>query len=543
VGDAPPRYRLGPLERRGFVAGLRGGQVACLGGGLAGAVAVDRVLSPATGLVAALLVAAAGLAAATWPVRGRTVEEWLPTAAHAAALRLGRRTRFRSGLPALGHRAPGAVGEPSGSSPTLGPAPEVRAPLLRGRPLRVAARRAPLVPPPLRGCALDSAVLEGSTARIGVVEDRREGTLTAVVALGLPGFCLRASEDQHAQVGAWSAVLAGLAREGSPVHRLQWVERVLPCAGSRATSADDAPPDRCLDEGGVPGAACSWPARLDGDRGGADDRLRRSYERLVASVLETSERHQVLLAVAVRAGRGARSRSDASLGTLGHVVRSLEDDLRAAGLPVAGALSPRALACCLRLAVERAGGAASGPGFGPETAEAPVPWPWPLSFEARWSSVRTEGTWHATYWVAEWPRVAVRPDFLAPLVLHAGVRRTVSVVMEPLPPGRAAREAERARTEDLADAELRERGGFLATARRRREQESLALRELELADGHAPYRFSGYVTVTADRREELEPACARVEQASGQAGLELRRLHGDQDRAWCCTLPLGRGLS
>ncbi|MGH9019309.1 MAG: SCO6880 family protein, partial [Acidimicrobiales bacterium] len=107
----------------------------------------------------------------------------------------------------------------------------------------------------------------------------------------------------------------------------------------------------------------------------------------------------------------------------------------------------------------------------------------------------------------------------------------------------AARRIEQARTADIADAELRRRGGFLATARRRREEEVLARREGELADGHASYRFTGYITVTADDADELEEACGRIEQVAGQCGLDLRRCYGDQAVAFTCTLPLGRGLA
>ena len=161
----------------------------------------------------------------------------------------------------------------------------------------------------------------------------------------------------------------------------------------------------------------------------------------------------------------------------------------------------------------------------------------------QWGRLRTDGTWHTTYWVAEWPRTDTGPDFLGPLLLSAEARRTMSVVMEPLGPIAASRQAEQARTADIADSELRRRGGFLATARRRREEEILARREIELADGHAQYRFSGYVTVSAPDPDALEDACGRVEQAAGQAGLELRRCYGDQANTFLCTLPLGRGLS
>jgi hypothetical protein len=166
-----------------------------------------------------------------------------------------------------------------------------------------------------------------------------------------------------------------------------------------------------------------------------------------------------------------------------------------------------------------------------------------MATSTEWGRVRVDGTWHVTYWVAEWPRTDVCPDFLAPVLLMSDVRRTVSVVMEPVGPLRAARQVEQARTADIADGELRRRGGFLDTARRRREEETLARREVELADGHGQFRFSAYVTVTVSSPEQLHEACGRIEQAAAHAGLEMRVCYGDQLAAFTCTLPLGRGLA
>jgi hypothetical protein len=81
------------------------------------------------------------------------------------------------------------------------------------------------------------------------------------------------------------------------------------------------------------------------------------------------------------------------------------------------------------------------------------------------------------------------------------------------------------------------------TARHNREQQSVEERDVELADGHAQFRFSGYVTVTAGSPEELTAARSAVEHAAGQARIELRLLYGEQDAAFTCTLPLGRGLA
>jgi hypothetical protein len=115
--------------------------------------------------------------------------------------------------------------------------------------------------------------------------------------------------------------------------------------------------------------------------------------------------------------------------------------------------------------------------------------------------------------------------------------------MAPVPPGRAEREALSARTADAADEELRLRAGFLPSARRRLEAEGVAEREAELAEGHAEYRFSGYVTVSAEEAGLLRDACAEAEHAARAAHLELRRLYGRQAEAFTWTLPLCRGLS
>jgi hypothetical protein len=136
----------------------------------------------------------------------------------------------------------------------------------------------------------------------------------------------------------------------------------------------------------------------------------------------------------------------------------------------------------------------------------------------------------------------VGPDFLAPLLLTTSGSRTIAVTLGPVGTAHAVREVEAARTAEAADEQLRHRAGFLTTARRLRQAEGVLRREAELAEGHAAYRFSGYVTVTAPDPEALERACAEVEQGAQQAHLELRRLYGRQAEAFTWTMPLGRGL-
>ena len=285
----------------------------------------------------------------------------------------------------------------------------------------------------------------------------------------------------------------------------------------------------------------------------ADSTAHRSYADLVDGEIAAVHRHEVMLALTVHAGHTARAVRAAGGGERGactvllREAASLARRLGEAGLQVEGILDLAALVTAVRSGFDadtsprppsRRGAAA-----GPFRSASPWPWPGPMGLLADWGRVRTDATWHCTYWIAEWPRTDVAADFLGPLLLLSDIRRSVAVVMEPVGALRAARRIEQARTADIADAELRRRGGFLATARRRREEEVLVQREGELADGHASFRFSGYVTVSATDAEELDEACGRIERASGQAGVELRRCYGDQAMALTCTLPLGRGLA
>jgi hypothetical protein len=375
-------------------------------------------------------------------------------------------------------------------------------------------RATPEPPSPRRrapGPLGDLEVLElevGGGTVLGALHDRREGTLSAVLVAEGGGFALADDERRGALIGAWSSVLASLASGTSPT-RVQWIVRSVP---------DDARSLRRRAE------------RLEESaEGGALREARENYRALLEVELGRARRHETLVVVTVRAPREA-SRIGAERLELGRALLALERRCRDASIVTKGALRAAGLRAHLRRS------------FDPMPVFGEVHRPWPVAIEERWGAMRTDGTLHATYWIAEWPRQEVGSDFLLPL-LDGSDRRAVSVVMAPVPPERARREAERARTGERADHELRQRHGFLASARNEHERVGVLRREAELAEGHAAYRFSGYVTVSARGEDELEEACSRLEQAGALARLELRRLWGGQAAALCCTLPCGRGCS
>ena len=79
VAVDPPKYRFGPLEQRGLIAGWRGGQIAVVAAGLVVGVLALREHPNPIGVILAVLALGSSLAVACWPLAGRTGEEWLPT--------------------------------------------------------------------------------------------------------------------------------------------------------------------------------------------------------------------------------------------------------------------------------------------------------------------------------------------------------------------------------------------------------------------------------------------------------------------------------
>src|SRR2546430_9802783 len=55
----------------------------------------------------------------------------------------------------------------------------------------------------------------------------------------------------------------------------------------------------------------------------------------------------------------------------------------------------------------------------------------------------TDGGMHRTYWIAEWPRLEVGPNWLEPLLLQGSGIRTFSLHYEPVAPSHAQRRVDR----------------------------------------------------------------------------------------------------
>lgn len=491
-----PRYRFGPLERRGVLAGLRASQLGLIGCGGLIVIAIARSFAPPLAIPAMMTIAVLTAVAAFLPVGGQPLDEWVPVVGRWVLSGI-RGRRFVSQRAVSGMRVGDALDEVCH------------------------------LPPSLKGVSILTHAIPGSEATLGVIKDARAGTFTGILAARGKSFALLDGPDKARRLSNWAGILAGLAREGGEVHRVQWVERTVPDPGNEIGKY-------LKDNIAVP----------------LDSLIARSYLEVVDEAGPVTQRHENFVVLQIHAGRAGRAIRSAGGGDRGacEVLRrelaALATQLVSAEITVDGALTPRLLAKVLRTAfdpsdrdqLERVAARL------PEREGTSLANAGPAATESSWSTYRSDGSWHRTYWIAEWPRIDADADFLSPLLLRTESMRTVSVTMEPISPLKAIRSVESARTSITADEELRNRAGFMTTARRAREQEALASHERDLTDGHAFYRFAGFVTVSANDRDELDAASGEIEEAAGRSFIDLRRLNGQQDNAFTYTLPLGRGL-
>jgi hypothetical protein len=488
-------YRFGPLERRGILGAVRVGQAAMIASGVLLAIVVLDQAPTAAGALAAMLSVTGSLALATAPIAGRTIEQWAPVVGSFWTRRASGATRFRSPVPTRGFR-------------------------VRTGPTAAPIDAEPAAPAQLRGARIVEAAYRERA--VGVLSERGERRLTAVLACRVVAFSLLDPEAQERRLARWGLVLSGTA--STAVRRIQWVERTAPARGDELARWLHAERDPSVPLRGTP--------------------MIESYLELIATTARVTQEHEILVAVQID-GRRVRERgAGAARRALIEETERVAQGLQAAEVTVLGALSPGQLARMLRTAFDPYARSelATLETADPQREGVAETGAWPLGAHECWDHYRCDGAFHATYWIGGWPRVDVSPMFMDALLGRSSVVRTVAVTFEPVPPGRSTREVEAAVTRDRADRELRRRFGQSETARHRQAQDATMRRESELAAGHSEVRVAGFVTVSGRDPDELRRAGIEVLEHAARARLELHCMYGQQADAFTFTLPLCRGL-
>lgn len=491
-------YRFAPLDRSGWLLGLGASQCLLLGGAI---FVSGGLLQTRANPIAVLVPLAIGAALAFGAWEGRRLHEWLPVMTRHQGAKLLGATTWRARLPLLS-------GTPDDD------------------------QRQPSLPDFLDGLGiLDGGPVSWApaVAGVGVVIDRRERTVTASLPVVGREFSLAPRTEQERILAGWGDVLGGFCTERGPVARVRVTEWAAPSGVGEH--------ERFLVEHG---------------RQSLNRKAREDYEALLRQAGPMATGHTVLLSVTVDQRRvkattkGERS-DEAATRVLLEELRLLSARMDTAGLRTLPPLSTRQTAAALRhrldptvaarLSGRRSASLAEAAGL-VRTHNAG-----PLATESEWGHVRVDGSLHRTYWVAEWPRLDVPPNWLEPMLLQAGGVRTFTLLYEPVAPSRSQRRVDRDSTRLAADEEQRMRGGFRVGARHRRAQAAVLERESELVAGYLELEYAGFVTVTAPDTDALRRCCAEYEQIAAQAGLELRPLDGRHDLGLVCSLPVGRGLA
>lgn len=354
-----------------------------------------------------------------------------------------------------------------------------------------------------------------------MVHDPHHQMLTALIEIHHSSFVLLDPGEQERRVQAWGRVLATGCRSGR-IARIQVLERTIPDSGT---------------------GLAQWWAQHGTDDGSW---VAETYKQLIDRAGPAGERHESTLSLSLDMKAAARQIRAAGRGLKGAAevlrqeMRTLTTALRAAELDVSEWATPARLAIMLRTAydpavtatLDRAGD------LGQDLATAG-----PVAVEETWDRLRSDSAWHAVLWISEWPRSLVFPGFLSPLLLTSGIRRSFTLLCDPIRADVAARDVRKRKTEHISDRTQRQRIGQIEGAEQSAELTDVLQQEADLVSGHGILRFTGLIAISAATSEELETAVSAIEQAAVQASCETRRLVGQQAASFtAAALPLCRGL-
>jgi hypothetical protein len=163
--------------------------------------------------------------------------------------------------------------------------------------------------------------------------------------------------------------------------------------------------------------------------------------------------------------------------------------------------------------------------------------------DEEWARLRSDSGWHAALWITEWPRLEVVPGFLWPLVLAPQVRRSLSIVVEPVPTATALKNVRADRFDYLSDQVTRDRRGQITDYSTAQELEDVNQRERELVSGHGDLRYAAFIAVSAPTADALAAAINEIANAAIESYCEVRPLWGEQGAGFtAAAVPLGRGI-
>jgi hypothetical protein len=385
---------------------------------------------------------------------------------------------------------------------------------------------------------------DGRGSAVGVVYNPKEKSYAATLQVRAGSFSLLDSGTQDARVDGWGRLMAGLTTYNSRLIRMAVYERTIPDSSDavqrhfdRTVEAVDATPDRRRQY--VIGA----------------------YQQLINEAAPTAQRHEsfiTLVMSAKKAGKEIRRSGGGEAGAMAVLfqeLRAFETSVKRVGLVSEGWLNPRELAAVVRTQYDPAsvdvidqrgrGELASlvggrrvemAAGVDPSTAG-------PIASHAANDHYRTDSAFARVFWCSGLPRIAMAAAFHSPMILETTYRRTMTMILEPVPSRKAEAQLNRKQLREGGDQLIRDKFGK-ATTMRDQQAETETERKLgELLAGHGYIRMVLLVAISADDIEGLEEATGEIQTLANLSRLDLRTLYAQQSAAFAAAcLPLGLGV-
>gem|GEM_PF-1430837 len=374
----------------------------------------------------------------------------------------------------------------------------------------------------------DEQMSAGPTA---VVWDSVHRTAAAIIEVRGCDFELLEAREQDGLLADFGRAIGVFVQEGTPVVRASWHE----VAFRQSLDAHR----RFVREVGT----------------SVDAGHRRAYLALVDEVGASTTRHSIYLTVVVGQaqvekggrvafgahGRTSEERTVAALDkSLGVFARRLSDS----GIEVTRWLEAADVRQVLTEAIDPSTALGLAPQAGRLSDRMGTSTRMgPMEVDESFNWMCTDGTYHRSYRITEWPRTAQHGDWLVRLLARPESARTMAVVFEPVNPVKSQRQIERALAKLDAVTTVRAESGKRVTYAAQRAREDVLQREEELVSGFGEVRYWSVVTVSATSVDGLVSACEEWEASAGSVGLVLSPCDGEHELGWGASLPLSLGAT
>lgn len=362
-------------------------------------------------------------------------------------------------------------------------------------------------------------------SRVGLCMDEHARTVTAALLTQGTPIILEESAEQQSRLDDWEAVMESTCDADTAITRWQLLFRSMPDSTNLAQSYYL---DRVVDRDSLPAHA---------------------LRELVAQAAPAAQRHEVFFVVALSleglaADIKATGGDDEAIGVV--VVErliELQRQILEARIPVQGWLSPGHYAAVIHSQFDPD----SLPLYDVQADERHEMDPraaGPSATERQWTAYLHDSALSSTIWVHELPRRAVKANWLSPLLQQSDVRRSITLVAEPLDPARAERSINNQRLAAAGTIYAKEKHGLIVDARTEKELSAAQRLDDELATGAGYFRYHMFVTCTAADPDRLRRSVTAVRRRLTRIRCMSMVLYGEQDQAFfAAALPLARGLA